>query len=132
MKGVVAMTKFEVATSLAALIVASTGIALAQQAPPTGAAPAPAIKMAAGECQAIWNKADSGKAGSLTSSQAQPYVKEFKAVDSNGDGKLSSAEFLAGCQKGLAHDSASSGASSGTSGADKDNPPGKVDPSKDY
>lgn len=108
------MRKLESAITFAVLVAAGTGVALAQNVP--GKAPSPALKMTTAECQAIWSKADSGGAGSLSSSQAQPYVTDFKAVDSNGDGKLSASEFTAGCQNGLAHDSASSGGSSGTSG----------------
>jgi hypothetical protein len=79
--------------------------------------------MTKAECQSIWSKADIAQNDSLTSAQAAPYVTSFKAVDANGDGKLSSSEFLAGCEKGLAHDSASSGASSGTSGEAAPLPP---------
>ncbi len=111
------MKKLATAAGVAALFVSGAGIALAQQSPSAGGAAAPSIKMTAAECQGIWQKADASKAGSLTSSQAQPYVSNFKAVDSNADGKLSSAEFLAGCDKGLVHGSGSTGSSSGASGA---------------
>lgn len=119
MYGVDAMRKTATAASVAAIFLFGTASVLAQQSPNAGAAAPPqsSIKLSAAECQGIWQKADAAKAGSLTMAQAQPYVSDFKSVDSNGDGKLTSSEFLAGCEKGLAHGSASSGASSGTSGA---------------
>ena len=76
-------------------------------------------KMAQSECQSIWNRADSSKSGALTSTQAQSYISDFKTADTNNDGKLSSTEFMAACDKGLVHDSASTGGSAGTSGSKK-------------
>ena len=74
------------------------------------------MKLTENECQNLWSQADSAQSGSLTSTQAQPYVTNFKAVDANGDKKISSGEFLSGCKKGLVQSSASSGSSSGSSG----------------
>ena len=105
------MTKIGLAAGLAVLI-GMSGTAIAQDA-------AKATKLSNADCQGIWSKADSSGAGSLSSAQAQPFVTNFKSVDANSDGKLSSDEFLAGCQKGLARDSASSGTSSGASGSEK-------------
>lgn len=95
--------------SIAALLVTFGAPALVQ----TASAANP--KLSKADCQSLWGRAASS--GSLSSAQAQPYVTNFAKVDSNADGKLSSSEFLAGCQRGLVHDSASSGASEGTSGA---------------
>lgn len=68
------------------------------------------------ECQAVWSKAGGATAtGGLSSSEAQAYVSSFTAADTNKDGKLSNAEFTAACQKGLVHDSATTGAGSGSS-----------------
>jgi hypothetical protein len=75
--------------------------------------------MSKAECQSIWGRADAGAAGSISSAQAQSYVSDFDKVDANADGMLTSAEFLSGCQKGLVHDSASTGASEGSSGAEQ-------------
>ena len=120
------MTKVGLAAGMAALICFG-GAAIAQSPPSTspGKAPSASLKMTKADCQGIWSKADSSNANSLSASQAQPYVTNFKAVDTNGDGKLSGDEFLAGCEKGMAHDSANSGASSGTSGSDTSAPPAK-------
>lgn len=104
---------------IAALLVTSSGFAVAQQAPGAN------VKLSKAECQGIWGRADSAGSGSLSNAQAQGYVTNFTAVDANADGKLSSAEFLSGCQKGLAHDSASSGAGEGTSGSSATPPANK-------
>ena len=53
------------------------------------------------ECRAIWNLA-AGRSD-LGPDQATPYVPDFAAVDINGDGKITNAEFRAGCEKGLVH-----------------------------
>lgn len=97
--------------SIAALLVTFGAPALVQTASAANQ------KMSKADCQSLWGRADSSGSGSLSSAQAQPYVTNFAKVDSNADGKLFSSEFLAGCQKGLVHDSASSGASEGASGA---------------
>ena len=96
--------------SMAALLTIGGGYAFAQTS--TGG-----TQMSRADCQAIWGKADASGKGSLSATQAQSYVTDFKSVDANADGKLSSAEFLNGCQKGLVSDSASSGAGSGSSGS---------------
>lgn len=94
---------------IAALLVAA-GPALAEDA---GAK----VKLSQAECQNIWSRADAAGSGSLSSADAQGYVKDFSAVDADADGALSSSEFMAGCEKGLIHDSASTGAGEGASGA---------------
>ncbi len=76
-------------------------------------------KMSQAECQTMWNTADSSKSGSLTQTQAQTYVTDFKVADTNNDGRLSSTEFLAACQQGHVRGSASSGTGSGTTGTGK-------------
>ena len=53
------------------------------------------------DCRKIWNLA--AVRSDLGRDQAQGYVDDFAAVDDNGDGKISNMEFLAGCEKGLAH-----------------------------
>jgi|GEM_PF-3597242 len=77
-----------------------------------------ATKMTQAECESLWNRADGAKAGSLTQSQAQPFVKNFSAVDNNGDGRISRAEFLQGCDAGQVESGAGTGAGTGT-GTDK-------------
>ncbi len=99
------MTKIALAAGVAALTCFSAGAMAAN------------VKLSKADCQGIWSKADAAQANSLSMTQAQPYVTNFKAVDTNADSKISGEEFLAGCEKGLAHDSASTGASSGSSGS---------------
>ncbi len=76
------------------------------------------MKMTQAECQALWKQADSAAAGSLSQTQAQSYASDFKGVDKDANGKLSSDEFLKGCEGGLIKSGASTGAGSGTSGSD--------------
>ena len=106
-----------------AAIVFGAGAALAQGA--GDPSPSSSMKVSKADCQAIWSKADSAQNDTLTASQAAPFVKNFKSVDTNSDGKLSSSEFMSGCQRGLAHDTASSGAGAGTSGESGDGAPTK-------
>jgi hypothetical protein len=63
------------------------------------------------QCTATWNKLDTGKRGSVSQSQAQGVVTDFKAADTNNDDKLSHAEFMAACNKGLVTASAATGSS---------------------
>jgi len=67
------------------------------------------MKMSQADCAAAWTKLDASKAGSVSQTQAQGVVTDFKAADSNGDGKLTQAEFTAACDKGLVTASAASG-----------------------
>jgi hypothetical protein len=82
----------------------------------TTTAPAPGgtmMKLSQAECTSLWNKLDTSKSGSVAQTAAQPYVNDFKAADANNDGKLSQAEFTAACNKGLVHDTASTGTGTG-------------------
>jgi hypothetical protein len=106
------------AVSIAALLVTSGAPVLAQNAPAAN------MKLSKAECSSIWGRADASGSGSITNSQAQAFVSDFSKVDANADGQLTSAEFLSGCQKGLVHDSASSGASEGSAGSGQ-SPAGK-------
>jgi hypothetical protein len=74
------------------------------------------MKMTQAECESMWNRADSARSGSLSQSQAQSYVTNFSAVDTNSDSNLSRSEFLAGCDKGLVQSSASTGTGTGSAG----------------
>jgi len=85
----------------------------------TTTAPKAAMKITQAECQSLWNRLDAAKSGSVAQSAAQAHVADFKAVDANNDGKLTQAEFQAGCDKGLVQGSASSGSGAGTDTAPK-------------
>ena len=47
------------------------------------------MKMSQADCTAAWTKLDASKAGSVSQTQAQGVVTDFKAADSNGDGNSS-------------------------------------------
>lgn len=78
---------------------------------------ASSMSMSQADCQATWKQADSKAAGSISQQQSQPYVTDFKGVDSDGNGQISSAEFLKGCQAGMIKGSASTGSATGDSGS---------------
>ena len=102
-------------TMTGAMIVLGAAAALAQT---SGATTGGAKQMTSAECQSVWSKAaGSGATGSLTETQAQAYVQDFKRADTNQDGTLSNAEFTTACQQGMVRDSATTGAGSGGSGS---------------
>ncbi len=101
------------------------GAAIAQTKSPSST---DATKMTQAECAALWNRVDSSKAGNLSESQAKAYVTDFKAVDTNGDKKLSQSEFQAGCDKGLVHSTASTGAGTGSMAPGGSTAPGATNP----
>ncbi|WP_439541498.1 EF-hand domain-containing protein [Hyphomicrobium sp.] len=53
------------------------------------------------DCRAVWNTA-AGRSD-LSAQGAKPYIDDFAKVDTNGDGKITNAEFKAGCKAGLVH-----------------------------
>jgi hypothetical protein len=101
--------------SLAATAVLALAMpALAQTtAPKSGAA-----KMSQAECTAAWTKLDAAKSGNVSQAQAQGIVTDFKAADTNSDGKLTQAEFTAACDKGLVTAAGPSAGSRGMTGTD--------------
>jgi hypothetical protein len=90
--------------AVAALAIAVPAFAQTTTAPKSGA-----TKMSKADCTAAWTKLDASKAGSVAQVQAQGVVTDFKAADTNNDGKLTQAEFLAACDKGLVTASAPTG-----------------------
>ena len=109
-----------VATLAAALALGLAVPALAQTTttPKSGAA-----KMSQADCTAAWTKLDDSKAGSVSQSQAHGVVTDFKTADTNNDGKLSQAEFMAACEKGLVTASASTGSGArGMTGSEPTSP----------
>lgn len=94
-----------VLTSLA--LVLSTGLAMAE----TGK------KLSQAECDSLWSQANPTGAATITEAQTQPYVSDFKAANPDNDGTLDAKEFRTACSKGLVGGTASSGASSGSSGS---------------
>jgi hypothetical protein len=103
------------------------GAAVAQtQSPSTS--PGAATKMSQAECSALWNRVDAGKAGNLTEAQVKAYISDFNALDTNGDKKISQSEFQSGCDKGLVHSTASTGAGTGSMAPGGSTAPGATNP----
>lgn len=75
------------------------------------------MKLSQAQCDTLWNQANPSKGPTLSQSQAQPYVSDFKSVDTDNDGTISQTEFMTGCNNGYVKGSASSGASSGSKGS---------------
>lgn len=111
--------KFANTVAIAALLMAGTAIAQTTTAPKSGT-----TKMSQSECTATWNQLDTAKAGSVSEAQAQGVITDFKAADTNNDGKLTQSEFMAACDKGLV--TASSGSGSGGRGMTGTDSPGGV------
>lgn len=100
------MRKFVGAFAL--MLGTSVPAAYAQEAPSAG------VKMSMAQCDSLWSQAQAGSSGDLSMDKAQPYVKDFKKADSNGDNMLSQSEWQAGCNQGLIqNNSASMGAGEG-------------------
>jgi|SRR6476661_839407 len=87
----------------AALVLAIPALAQTTTTPKSGT-----MKMSQADCTAAWTKLDASKAGSVSQTQAQGVVTDFKAADTNSDGKLTQTEFMAACDKGLVTASAAS------------------------
>jgi len=91
-----------------------SGVAAAQTSTgQTGTSPgtSSSTKMSQSDCTAAWKKMDTGGTG-ISQAHAQGMISDFKAADTNGDGKLPQSEFNQACEKGLV--SSSAGAASGT------------------
>jgi len=114
--------KLATSIAIAALLMAGSAFAQTATAPKSGT-----TKMSQSDCMAAWNRLDTAKSGSVSQAQAQGVVTDFKAADTNNDGKLSQSEFMAACDKGLV--TASSGTASGGRGmTGTDSPAGTTSP----
>ena len=114
--------KLATSVAIAALLMAGSAFAQTATAPKSGT-----TKMSQSDCTAAWNRLDTAKSGSVSQAQAQGVVTDFKAADTNNDGKLSQSEFMAACDKGLV--TASSGTASGGRGmTGTDSPAGTTSP----
>ena len=67
----------------------------------TGANSPADMKLTKAQCDTLWGQASSGSTGDVAMDKAKPFTKDFKKVDTNGDGKLSAVEFQTGCSNGL-------------------------------
>jgi hypothetical protein len=96
----------KLATLTAAALLLSAGYAFAgagapvpegsQNPPPSGRPSAPLDDAA---CQEVWKMA-SPNGETLSQDKATPFVVNYEMVDTDKDGKISAAEFTAGCGKG--------------------------------
>ena len=59
-----------------------------------------AVGMSKADCEAVWMQANPSNAPTITMTQAQPYVADFKSADPDSDGTLDQNEFLQACDKG--------------------------------
>jgi hypothetical protein len=87
------------------------------------------MKLAKAECEAAWKKANPTNKPKISAGQANPFIADLKAANTNGDGAIDQSEFQAACDKGLmrsamkappsggAAGSASTGSGAGTEGA---------------
>jgi len=107
------------ATALAVLM--STGYAFAGGGAPVPAAPAggeasgrPSAVLDDAKCQTVWSLTER-QGDVLSEDKAAPFIVNFKMVDSDGNGKISQAEFQQGCKNGLVQE-ASAGGTQGATG----------------
>src|SRR5215469_12056464 len=116
--------KLATSIAIAALLMAGSAFAQTATAPKSGT-----TKMSQSDCTAAWNRLDTAKSGSVSQAQAQGVVTDFKAADTNNDGKLTQSEFMAACNKGLVTASSGSGSGSGGRGmTGTDSPAGTTSP----
>jgi hypothetical protein len=91
------------------------------------------MKMTEAQCSTLWTEAHAGSSGDLPMNKAEPYVRNFKTADTDGDKKLSETEWNAACNKGGVQTSSASGANEGSSGSSNktsDRTPGDLAPSR--
>ena len=115
--------KLVTATALAVLM--SAGYAFAGGGAPVPPTPAggessgrPGAVLDDAKCQTVWGLTER-QGDVLSEDKAAPFIVNFKMVDSDGNGKISQAEFQQGCKNGLVQE-ASAGAAQGATG--KSNP----------
>ena len=79
--------------------------------------------MSQSECDALWKQANPSGAATMTESQAQPYVSDFKAANPDTDGTLDQTEFSKACQQGLVKSAASGASTAGSTDATTEGQP---------
>jgi hypothetical protein len=81
----------------------------AEGGPPSGR---PTAVLDEAKCQSVWSLTQR-EGDTLVEDNAAPFIVNFKLVDTNHDGKITEAEFKAGCQNGLVQEQASKAPESG-------------------
>lgn len=117
----------KVATSMAVLLLSASsafaGGGAPEPAKPEGGPPSgrPGVILDDAKCTAVWSKVQR-EGDALVEDKAAPFIVNFKMVDTDGDGKVSDAEFKDGCKKGLVQEAASKPADAGGGGATPEKP----------
>jgi hypothetical protein len=103
----------------------ASGVAFAQDTPPAAGegtvkvGKQQGMKLAQAECDAAWAKANPSGKDKISAGQAQPFLSDVMAANTNKDGSIDQTEFKAACDAGLMKSpgSATTGSSAGTEGA---------------
>ncbi len=104
--------------SLAVLSLTAFG-AMAQEAKQEGAVVVgkqAGVKVDQEQCKALWTKANPTNKPKISAGQAQPFISDVMAANTNKDGAIDQKEFMAACDKGIMKDqaNANSGGSANT------------------
>jgi hypothetical protein len=73
------------------------------------------------KCQTVWSMTQR-EGDTLSGDKAAPFIVNFAMVDTDGDGKVSQAEFSEGCKKGLVQEQASRPEGAGGGGQTPEQP----------
>jgi hypothetical protein len=106
------------ATLTSVLVLVGAGYAFAgpgsgdprEPADPTSGRPAAVLDDA--KCAEVWSLTER-EGDALSQGQAAPFIVNFSQVDTNGDGKITEAEFKDGCKQGLIQEAAAAQTPSG-------------------
>jgi hypothetical protein len=90
--------------------------------PPSGR---PTAILDESKCASVWSMTER-EGDTLSEGQAAPFVVNFKMVDTDGDGKITQAEFKEGCKNGLVQEASAEGSQQP---AGKASPGGAMQPS---
>jgi EF hand domain-containing protein len=106
------------ATALAVLM--SAGYAFAGGGAPVpaqpkgdGASGRPAAVLDDAKCQSVWSLTER-QGDVLSEDKAAPFIVNFQMVDTDGNGKITQAEFQQGCKHGWVQEASASGAQGAT------------------
>src|ERR1044072_4834825 len=93
---------------LAFMLGAGSALAADPSSPSNATTPgSPSAVLTDSQCQSLWGQAASS-GDSLSSSQANAYITDFKRADANSDGKISQTEFNNACKLGLVQSASNS------------------------
>jgi hypothetical protein len=90
--------------------------------PPSGR---PTAILDESKCASVWSMTQR-EGDTLSEGQAAPFIVNFKMVDTDGDGKITQAEFKEGCKNGLVQEASADGSQQP---AGKASPGGAMQPS---